>query len=55
VRSKNLRVIEAISRVFQIPQDQVTEITFDMYKTCIQRLDAINGERIPLPKGPKQS
>ena len=54
-RGSHLSVIQAIARTFQIPEDQITEITFDMYKTCIEKLDAINGERIPLPEGQKTS
>ena len=53
-RRKHHRVIQAIARIFQIPESEATEITFEMYKTCVQRLDALTDERIPAPQGAEQ-
>ncbi len=48
--SNNLRIIEAVRRVFGTDG---TEITFAMYKACVQALGAISGQGIPKPNGSK--
>ena len=46
-KATHFAVIQSISRIFGIPEDEVKEITFDMYKTCIQELAALNDEGLP--------
>lgn len=48
-RSRHLNIIEAISRVFGIDEEQITSITFEMYKVCIQKLAAISNAGVPKP------
>jgi hypothetical protein len=42
--AKHLNVIEAIGRLFGI---ETTEITFEMYKQCINKLAEMNNNNIP--------
>jgi len=46
-RSQHLNIIEAVSRVFGIDEDQITSITFEMYKICVQKLAAISNAGVP--------
>ena len=46
---RNLRVMEAVKRVFGTDG---TEITFEMYQTCIKALGAVSGQNIPNPADP---